>query len=99
MSDDKFDPKYMAGKAQFEISAIIQQAAYGEITVEEAMDQVEDLTVCTIVEGLDDVLRYLYTTDANMLKHILAKTAEALQHRSEHLELYFENPDVEVKDE
>ena len=42
MSDDKFDPKYMAGKAQFEISAIVQQAAYGEITAEQAMDQVED---------------------------------------------------------
>lgn len=27
-NNDKFDPKYMAGKAQFEISAIVQQAAY-----------------------------------------------------------------------
>lgn len=97
MENDKFDPKYMAGKAQFEISAIVQQAAYGEITAKEATEQVEDLTVCVIVEGLDDVLRGLYTADAEMLKHILAKTAEALQHRSEHLELYFENPDVEVK--
>lgn len=96
-NNDKFDPKYMAGKAQFEISAIVQQAAYGEITAEQAMDQVEDFTVCVIVEGLDEALRNLYTTDVDMLKHILAKTAEALQHRSEHLELYFENPDVEVK--
>jgi len=97
MEKDKFDPKYMAGKAQFEMSAIVQQAAYGEITAQEATEQIEDLTVCAIVEGLDDVLRCLYTADAEMLKHILAKTAEALQHRSEHLELYFENPDVEVK--
>lgn len=68
--DDRFDPVYNAGKIQFEIQAIIQQAAHGDITSEEATDQVEDLAVCTIVEGIDYALEGLYSTDATMVKHV-----------------------------
>lgn len=96
-NDDAFDSVYMAGRTQFEIQSIVQQATEGNITSEAATDQIEDLFVCCIMEGLDYVLNSLYSVDNDMYKHVIAKTVEALQHRSEHSELYFDDPDVEVQ--
>ena len=95
--NDFFDGDYAVNQTKFEMEAVIRQAAWGTITSKEALDQIEDLIVCLIIQGLDDVFKNLYETDPDMLKHIMAKLGEAMTHRSGHIETYFCDTDLEVK--
>ena len=92
------DTDYIVNQVRYELDRILENAAHGEITNEQAVDQSEDLVVSIILESLDDAIRVLYTNgNEDMLKHILLKMAHGMVHRSAHIERYYGNTDLEVK--
>ena len=88
---------YASNQLKFEIDALIKQASRGEITEADVFDQVEDLVVCTIMQGMDEAFKPLYETNKKMLVNVLAKLCEAMAHRGMHLDTYYKDADLEVK--